>query len=168
MTGAPGRGTAKRHPEVLLRPTLSADLHARHIYRVRPVEATDSITIIDVVTNIARNGLWDGYPVPNPIPGNPVDIIDRDPPIARLAGMSHRDAMAWVGNSIERTVLYQQIKGRKDGWSFHVIEATRGKAAAESWWKSRANHEIELRDGVQRPSRRRPRVASPDRLQLHP
>jgi hypothetical protein len=68
--------------------------------------------------------------------GQPAEVV-KDPYLNKLADLPHRTALQWCGDNIERIVLLQKATGRKDGWSFHVLEATAGKAVAERWWNTR-------------------------------
>ena len=93
------------------------------------------LTIIDMVGNCERRGLWTGA-VPEITVGDTTEVIT-DPALDHLSEMTHKQALAWAGSKIRRIVLLQKAKGRKDGWSYHVIESTCGKAAADEWWRQR-------------------------------
>lgn len=53
------------------------------------------------------------------------------PTIDRLTAMPHKQALEWCGRNARRIETLQKAKGRKDGWTYHLIEATRGKADAD-------------------------------------
>jgi hypothetical protein len=151
---------------VLVAPTARLDVHQRRLGRID--RTTGAVSIVDMTGDCARHGTWEGEAPPKVVTGGSVDVV-ADPMLARLTTASHRDLMKWAGHNIGRIEILQRALNRKLGWAYHVIKATCGQAAAERWWASRPrNGEIPTRGGLQRPSRRRPRVASPDRLQLHP
>lgn len=120
---------------MLICPTLSAARHSRFLARLDRTQP--ELTIVDLVGNCRRHGLWPGA-VAETIVGQAIEVIS-DPTVARLTQIPHRDALRWCGDNIGRIELLQKAKGHRDGWCFHVIQAVRGKAAAEEWWKGRGN-----------------------------
>lgn len=117
---------------ILARPTIDRRLHQHMLSRLDRSMA--GLTIIDMVGNCERHGLWTGA-VPEITVGDTTEVIN-DPALDHLTEMTHKQALAWAGSNIRRIVLLQKAKG-KDRWSYHVIESTCGKAAADEWWRQR-------------------------------
>lgn len=117
---------------ILARPTLNPATHARFLFRLDRTLA--ELIIIDVVDGCRKHGAL-GM-TPEVIIGAATEVIT-DPVVERLTEIPHRVALEWCGRNVARIELLQRAKGRKDGWSYHVIEAVRGKAAAENWWRQR-------------------------------
>jgi hypothetical protein len=94
---------------ILARPTIDRRLHQHVLSHLDRSMA--GLTIIDMVGNCERHGLWTGA-VPEITVGDMTEVIT-DPALDHLSGMTHKQALAWAGSKICRIVLLQKAKGRK-------------------------------------------------------
>jgi hypothetical protein len=120
------------HAAMLLRPTKLPETHFRYLGRLQPEH--DAIVIYDLVGNVARHGLPDGWNATTAV--GPAAEVLRDPYIDKLVDVPHRTAMTRAGKNIDRLELIQRAKNFKPGWVFNAVKSF-DPAAAEQWWRSR-------------------------------
>jgi hypothetical protein len=117
---------------MLLRPTARPETHFRYLGRLEPAQ---EVVIYDLVGNVARHGLPDGWRA-TAIVGPAVAVI-RDPYIDKLADIPHRTAMTWAGKNVGRLVLIQRAKNFKPGWVYNAVRSF-DPDLADRWWREQA------------------------------
>jgi hypothetical protein len=118
---------------MILKPARLAAVHARFLSLLDTADGAE-VVIYDLARNHDHHEFPTGWSV-TVVQGQPAEVV-KDPYLDKLADLPHRTALQWAGDNIERIELLRAATNRKPGWSFHVLQAVAGKAAAERWWNS--------------------------------